>query len=176
MDEIIIRPVNVEDSEAYIKLNNLVWKVAYKHIFPEEVFIDRDNRLEEKVEEFKTRAYNDNTQIVYVAEHNGKLVGQLSGRILSFYEHFKERGYADLMALYVHPDYQGKGISSKFKKLFIDWAKKNGATKFVIGVLKENTNARKIYEKWGGKLDLHTQPFVKLGIGYEEVFYTYELN
>jgi inosine/xanthosine triphosphate pyrophosphatase family protein len=45
----------------------------------------------------------------------------------------------------------------------------------VIGVLKDNHKARKVYEKWGGKLDNHEQPFVKLGVGYDEVFYTYEL-
>lgn len=46
----------------------------------------------------------------------------------------------------------------------------------MIGVLKENDKARKVYEKWGGKLDKYTQPFVKLGVGYDEVFYTYELK
>ena len=55
-------------------------------------------------------------------------------------------------------------------------AKSNGATKFVIGVLKDNHNAKKVYEKWGGKLDEYTQPFVKLGVGYDEVFYTYDLT
>lgn len=49
-------------------------------------------------------------------------------------------------------------------------------TKFVDGVLKDNHNARKVYEKWGGKLDEYTQPFVKLGVSYDEVFYTYDLT
>ena len=68
------------------------------------------------------------------------------------------------------------GIGSKFKNIFVEWAKKHGATKYVIGVLKDNQNARKVYEKWGGKLDEYTQPFVKLGVGYDEVFYTYDLE
>ena len=96
--------------------------------------------------------------------------------MLSHYEHFGKMGYADLGAIYIHPDYQGLGIGSKLKQIFIDWAKSNGATKFVIGVLKDNHNARKIYEKWGGKLDEYTQPFVKLGVEYDEVFYTYDLT
>ena len=67
------------------------------------------------------------------------------------------------------------GIGTKFKNLFVDWAKENGATKFVIGVLKDNFKARRVYEKWGGKLDSYTQPFIKLGVEYDECFYTFEI-
>ena len=88
---------------------------------------------------------------------------------------FNERGFADLEAMYIYPEYQGLGIASRFKELFVNWAKSNGATKFVIGVLKDNVKARKVYEKWGGVLDDYTQPIVKLGVGYDEVFYTYNI-
>ena len=60
--------------------------------------------------------------------------------------------------------------------MFEKWAKENGATKYVIGVLRDNYKARKVYEKWGGKLDEYVQPFVKLGVEYDEVFYTYNLE
>ena len=113
--------------------------------------------------------------MTYVAESNGRVVGFIFGRIGSGYEHFNSLGYADLEALYIHPEYQGMGIASKFKDIFISWAKENGATKFVIGVLKENHKARKVYEKWGGMLDKFEQPFIKLGVPYDEVFYTYDL-
>ena len=35
--------------------------------------------------------------------------------------------------------------------------------------------ARKVYESWGGKLSEFEEDFVKLGVGYPEVFYTYDL-
>ena len=123
----------------------------------------------------RVRIQNDNMSLSYVAEIEGKIVGFVFGRMISHYEHFGERGYADLEAIYIHPDYQGLGMGNKFKQIFVDWAKSNGATKFVIGVLKDNHNARKVYEKWGGKLDEYTQPFVKLGVEYDEVFYTFDL-
>ena len=176
MKNIIIRKVQPVDAEQFIKLVNYVWRVTYSHIFPEAVFIDREKKAETRIKEFDKYYYNDNTKMVYVAEHGEKIVGVIFGRIDSGYEYFNEKGYADLEALYIHPDYQGLGISSKFKNLFLNWAKENGATKFIIGVLKDNLNARKVYEKWGGKLDEHTQPFVKLGVGYDEVFYTYNLE
>ena len=48
MKNIIIRKVKSEDAEQYIKLGNLVWRIAYRHIFPEEVFIDRESKEDRK--------------------------------------------------------------------------------------------------------------------------------
>ena len=42
-------------------------------------------------------------------------------------------------------------------------------------MLKNNAKGRAVYENWGGKLDDYTKSFVKLGVGYEEVFYTFEI-
>ncbi len=61
------------------------------------------------------------------------------------------------------------------KNIFEAWAIENGASKYVIGVLKDNKKARKVYESWGGKLSSYEESYVKLGIGYPEVFYTYNL-
>ena len=176
MKNIIIRKVKSEDAEQYIKLGNLVWRIAYRHIFPEEVFIDRESKEQVKIKEFDNYHYNNEKRMVYVAEENSKIVGFVLGRLDSGYPYYDEKGFADLESLYIHPDYQGYGIATTFKNMFENWAKEKGSTKYVIGVLKENHNARKVYEKWGGKLDEYTQPFVKLGIGYDEVFYTYDLE
>ncbi|MBR4406814.1 MAG: N-acetyltransferase [Clostridia bacterium] len=174
--DIIIRPVKSEDAVQYTNLHNFVWRVAYKDIFPEEVFVDKESKTQQRIESFPQFARNDNTQMGYIAEVDGKIVGFVSGAITSFYPYFAERGFADLTGIYIHPDFQGKGIGSDFRKIFEKWASDNGATKYVIGVLKDNHNARKVYETWGGKLASHTQPLIKLGKEYEEVFYTFTLN
>ena len=169
-----IRALRKDDAREYVELHNIIWRDAYSHIFPEEVFIDREKNSHERikwVENFE----NNNKQIGYVAFAGNKLIGLMGATIVSNYEHFKNKGYAELTGLYIHPQYQGIGIANEFKNIFIEWAIKNGATKYVIGVLADNTKARKVYEKWGGKLDSYSQPFVKLGVDYKEVFYTYEL-
>jgi GNAT superfamily N-acetyltransferase len=171
----IIRKVEPKDARQYVELHNYVWRKAYKNIFPNEVFEDRETRTEEKISGFAENYFNDNNQICYVAESDGKIVGFMFGTIKATYPYFEKKGFADLVALYIHPDFQHIGIGTKFKEIFTSWAKENGAKKFVIGVLKDNKPARKAYESWGGKLDDHTQPFVKLGVGYDEVFYTYEI-
>ena len=151
-----------------------IWRDTYKNIFPEEVFIDRESKLEEKVKDFDNKMQNNEKSIAYVATYNGKIIGTMCGSIKSSYSHFEE--YADLIGLYIDQKFQGYGIGTAFKNIFEDWAIQNGATKYVIGVLKDNHKARKAYESWGGHLSEYEQDFVKLGIGYPEVFYTYKLK
>lgn len=170
-----IRELRSTDAREYVELHNLVWRDAYGHIFPEEVFVDRENNSNKRIEWVENFENNDK-QIGYVAFVDDKLVGLMGATSISNYEYFKNKGYAELTGLYIHPKYQGIGIANEFKKVFIEWAVKNGTTKYVIGVLKDNYKARKVYEKWGGKLEDYTQPFVKLGVDYEELFYTYELK
>lgn len=54
-------------------------------------------------------------------------------------------------------------------------AKENWATKYVIGVLKNNNKAREIYESCGGKISNYESNYAKLGVAYDEVFYTYDI-
>ena len=61
------------------------------------------------------------------------------------------------------------------KDIFTKWAEENKADKFVIGVLKDNSKARKVYESWGGTLSEHEHEFMQMGVGYPEVFYTFAL-
>lgn len=173
-DLLKIRKVKSEDARDWFILVNKVWRDAYSHIFPEEVFIEKDNQVEEKAKTFTDKMQNNDKSIAYVAEYDGEIIGIMSGSINSSYEYFNCE-YADLIALYVDPQFQGYGIGSSFKEIFEQWAIENGASKYVIGVLKDNLKARKVYESWGGILSEHIQDFYKLGVGYPEVFYTYNL-
>ena len=67
-ESIIIRKVNENDAYNWFLLVNKVWRYAYKDIFPEEVFIDRDNKIEQKVKTFSETMKNDNKNIAYVAD------------------------------------------------------------------------------------------------------------
>lgn len=176
MENIVIRPIRDADAKNYLNLTDVVWRDAYKHIFPEEVFVKKEERSKEMVKTFSDFVYHRDDQMCYVAEVEGKLVGLVSAKVGTNYDHFKDVVDAELMALYILPEYQGKGIGSTFKNLFVDWARQKGAKKFLIGVLKDNHKARKVYERWGGVLNEYSQPFVRLGIAYDEVFYTYDLN
>ncbi len=173
-DRFIYRKIENKDAKDWFMLLNRVWRNAYKDIFPEEVFIEKDNKIDEKIKTFSEVMKNNNEDIAYVAEYDDKIIGLMCGSIKSGYGYFHEN-YADLIALYIDPEYQGLGIGSSLKRIFENWAEENGATKYVIGVLNDNEKARKVYETWGGELSEYTQAFVKMGVGYKEVFYTYYL-
>ena len=174
-DLIKIRKIKLEDASKFCILKNKVWRDAYKDIFPEEVFLEKENEVEEKALKLKEKLKKGlENAIIYVAEYEGKLVGLMCATLKTSYEHFGEE-YADLEALYIDPEYQGLGIGSRFKNIFEEWARENGFTKYVIGVLKENHKARKVYESWGGVLQDYEQGFVKLGVSYPEVFYVVNL-
>ena len=175
VDSVTIRKANPEDARGWEILVNRVWRDAYRHIFPEEVFLERENRLEEKAARFRDWAKNDSESITCVAECDGIIIGIMCGSIRSFYEPFHS-DYADLIALYIDPAFQGRGIGTRFRKTFEEWARENGASKYVIGVLKENHKARIVYESWGGRLSEQEEAFVKRNAAYPVVFYTFSLN
>ena len=172
--EIKYRPVKNEDAFEWYTLLDEVWHDAYGHIFPQEVFDGRDYAREERANGFENK-YVGERKIAYVAECDGKIVGLMFGTLDTDYECFKN-GYADLTALYVYPEYQGKGIGTALRDIFTDWAKAKNADKYVIGVLKDNTKARKVYESWGGELSDYEYDFVVMNVGYPIVFYTLEIK
>lgn len=169
------RKANSEDARGWYTLSNQVWRDAYHHIFAEEVFLEKENKLETKIASFKDWGKNDSESITYVAEYDGSIIGIMCGAIRSSFEPFRLE-YADLIAMYVDPAFQGRGIGSAFRKIFEEWAGRNGASQYVIGVLKENHKARRVYEAWGGKLSEYEKAFVKWNVAYPEVFYTFCLK
>ncbi|MCR4738824.1 MAG: GNAT family N-acetyltransferase [Lachnospiraceae bacterium] len=172
--DIKYRPVRKEDGYEWHTLLCRVWRSAYSHIFPVEVFDERDKYIEDKARQFTEDKFTGDRKIAYVAEHAGKIVGLMFGTLDSDYEYFKNE-YADLVALYVYPDYQGMGIGTALRDIFVEWAWGKGAGRYVIGVLKDNAKARKVYESWGGTLSEHEQDFIVMNVGYPESFYTFEL-
>ncbi len=172
--EIRYRQIRKEDGYEWYTLLSRVWRTAYRDIFPEEVFDRRDKVMPDKIRTFSVEKFLGERKIACVAECDGKIVGLMFGTLDSNYEYFKN-DYADLVALYVYQDYQGMGIGTSLKEIFIKWAREKGAVRFVIGVLKDNAKARRVYESWGGTLSEHEQDFVVMNVGYPEAFYTFEL-
>ena len=172
--DIKYRQVRTEDGYEWYTLLSRVWRTAYAHIFPKEYFDARDKSVESKAREFTKEMFAGDRKTAYVAESGGKIVGLMFGTLDSDYDYFKG-DHADLVALYVYPEYQGMGVGTALKDIFVKWARTKEAEKFVIGVLKENHKARKVYESWGGKLSDHEQDFMIMGKGYPEVFYVFNL-
>lgn len=175
INSIVIRPAKPEDGRAWWTLVNQVWQDAYAHIFPEEVFLERAKRVEENIASFQGWVKNDSERITCVAECDGRIIGIMCGSIRCAHAPF-DSDYADLGAIYIDPAFQGRRIGTAFRKSFEEWARKNGAFQYVIGVLKENQKARRVYEAWGGKLCQQETDFVKWNVAYPMLFYTFSIH
>lgn len=175
MAKIKIRETKASDAAQRIALHNLVWRYAYKNIFPEEVFVAREAKTQKRIEDFAKYSLSNKERISLVAEEGGNIVGLMSGLLTTQYEYFAKQGYAELQALYIHPDYQHLGLGTSLKNEFEKWARHKGATKYVVGVLGQNEAARKVYKRWGGKLSRRKNPMNVGGNEYEERFYTFDL-
>ncbi len=167
----VLKPDDCHEAKRVI---NMVWRDAYKHIFPVEVFDSKDKKLQESSKKLENLLKN-NKIFGFIAKNNNKIVGVSIGAFQSEYEHYDKLGYSDLQVLYILPDFQKLGIGSKFFKLITDILKDKNKTKMVICALAENYKARSVYEKWGGKLDTFTKDYFIEGKSYKDVFYLFDL-
>ena len=172
--EITIEALKIADCYESKKVINSVWRDAYKHIFPEEVFDNKDRKLQESAKKLENLLKNDKI-FGFIAKNDNKIVGVVIGAYESEYEHYASLGYSDLQIIYILPEYQKCGIGSKFFNLIKNVLKQNKKTKMVICALAENHIARSVYEKWGGKLDTYQKDYIVEGKSYKDVFYLFEL-
>lgn len=125
------------------------WRVAYKGIVSDE-YLDglkyeaRENSFRERILE------KDSGKLIYVYEDEriNKIVG-----IIYFGKPLEEIQYGgEIYDLYVLPAFQKQGIGRQLIKEAINKLGEINCKNIIIWALKDNINARKFYEKIGGKL------------------------
>lgn len=85
--------------------------------------------------------------VILVAELDRKIVGFIDYYILpSVWEKWNE---ATINYLFIHKDYQGRGIGSKLLKEVIKQTDKMGIMELHVGTEKENKRAIRLYKKHG---------------------------
>ena len=73
--DINYRKIRKEDGYEWYTLLSKVWRSAYGHIFPEEVFDEREKNIEAKAGGFTEEKFSGDRKIAYVAECDGKIAG-----------------------------------------------------------------------------------------------------
>ena len=85
--------------------------------------------------------------MILVAELDRKIVGFIDYYVLpSVWEKWNE---ATINYLFIHKDYQGRGIGSKLLKEVIKQTDKMGIMELHVGTEKENKRAIRLYKKHG---------------------------
>ncbi|MGO0059796.1 N-acetyltransferase family protein [Brevibacillus fluminis] len=118
-----MRPSDIQHVQICAKTS---WNATYNGIIPIEV-----------QERFLKSAYNEEMMLrriershVYVAELNAKIVG------FANFSFVREDGQVELFAIYLYPEYQGKGIGSAL--LHEGIKNSQGIKEIYINVEKEN--------------------------------------
>ena len=168
MRKIVIRKVKYEDIEQIVDINIKDWKKVYKGIIDDDI-LNNLNR-EEKIKKWREH-YNIGN--VIVAEENGVILGYCRYEDNANDEDLKID--SEIIALYVDCDTLGMGIGRKLVEYVMKDLKNKNKTKMIIWCLEKNQNARKFYEKMGGKLIYAERYFEKEGRKYKEVGYVYDI-
>lgn len=86
------------------------------------------------------------SSLISIIEH-GKLQG-----FISYYNNDPDKENAFLTLIAIHPDYQGKGIGKKLLSFSIVDLEEKKIKNYSLEVLKDNTTAIALYNKFGFKI------------------------
>ena len=106
------------------------------------------NVAEEQEKEFIRNILEDNEQDWFVAEYDGKVIGQCSVAIVRKTERCCHRAEVTFVIL---KDYCGMGIGGKLMQQCINWCKDKGVTQIELCVVDDNKQAINMYESFGFK-------------------------
>jgi GNAT superfamily N-acetyltransferase len=131
----MVRCARQSDTAAFGEIYAHAWKAAYQGILPDEYL---DSLTAENCTP-KAIAPEENA----VARAAGKAAG-----LINFGEGREEKtGCGEIRAIYVLPEYWGKGCGKELFQYATEKLKEEGFKKAFLWVLKDNARARKFYGK-----------------------------
>lgn len=147
MDKIEIIKPKIEDQVA---INHLAKQVHKMHVnWKPDLFLDIDQvisigRLEKLLE----------TNSIYVAKQKDKIIGYIIINIIEKDNGFiRYRKLLSIDTLCIDEKYRGQGIGTRMLEFAKELGKNNSCTDMHLTVNPQNTNAIKVYEKFGMEID-----------------------
>lgn len=134
---ITIRKMHYEDTKQVQSIAKKTWNATYEGIIPLEV---QNNFLKSNYSDESMKQRIERS-IVYVAEVKGKVVG------FANYSTVRDGGKVELAAIYLYPEFQGKGIGTALLQQVVKELK--GLKEIYINVEKDNKIGMNFYEAKG---------------------------
>jgi GNAT superfamily N-acetyltransferase len=160
----MVRPATVDDAQEIARVQVASWRSAYKELLPGDFL---DSLSEREYTERWTRFIDRGSSRVYVAEHDGELIGFASGGR----ERAGETGYTgELYAIYILDAFQRHGHGRELVKAVVTGLREMRLDDMIIWVLRDNQPARRFYERLGG-VYVRAQPTTIDSATLEEVSY-----
>lgn len=137
-----IRPAAPHDVEGMSRVVDSAWRENYKALFSEEQIAAFTG--EYRRESF-TKLINGGKD-VFVLLCDGKVTAVCAAQTC---EERPFEGYAEIMLLYVAPEWQRKGLGKKLLSHTLRKMRGKGYKSAVLDTAEKNDAARKFYEKFG---------------------------
>ena len=141
---VIIRKPAIDDAKAIINIISVAdTETKFLARNPGEFPV---TEKQEKI--FIEKVLNDNDTDWFVAEYDGKIIGQCSVGLVSKNERYRHRAEVTFAIL---KDFWGLGIGGKLMQQCIAWCKDKKVTQIELDVVTGNKRAIKMYEGFGFK-------------------------
>lgn len=133
-------PASEDDAMTIVALRQKVWASTYRGIYPDSMIDDFDYawHRDKELQRIRHPAYD-----VYRIVKGDLSIGYLTMR--------KAEGI-QLQSLYLVDAYQRQGVGRKAFDFIISYCKENNARSFTCHCVPENRNARRFYERMGGRI------------------------
>ncbi|MFI6488566.1 GNAT family N-acetyltransferase [Streptomyces sp. NPDC050564] len=168
MSGLLVREMTLADCDRVAEIRIRGWQIAYKGLIPQP-YLDA---LSVERDAARRRAYFElggGEVVNLVAERHGEVVGWACHG--PYRDDEVRAGDVELYAIYVHPDRVGEGVGRALLRESADRCAAAGHARMLLWVLKENTPARRFYERAGFATDGAEEPFDVDGVAVPEVRY-----
>ncbi|MFF3638812.1 GNAT family N-acetyltransferase [Streptomyces sp. NPDC002250] len=166
-----IRPMVLGDCDRVSEIRIRGWRHAYRGLMPQP-YLDALS-VARDAERRRTWFEQGNGAVVnLVAERGGEVVGWAASG--PYRDGEVRTGDAELYAVYLDPDHLGTGVGRALLAESVERCA--GHPRMLLWVLKENTRARRFYERAGFRWDGAEEPFEAGGELVPEVRYARALG
>jgi ribosomal protein S18 acetylase RimI-like enzyme len=167
--EFIVRPATLNDAEQVARVHVASWQSAYRDILPPEFLSTLS--VERRTEAWK-RVLEQGTGSVLVATGG-------AGAVLGFCQVGPNRAEpaefsGEVYAIYLLDEERGRGVGRALFAQGMAWLRAQALPGVLVWVLALNGEARRFYERLGGRLvaerpiAVGAQPFVEVAYGWSE--------
>lgn len=157
----MIRQATVKDAPSISKIHASSWKAAYQSLLPR-------SYLDGIVQDFWVEPFTTwlstgemTAQMVFDMDIPVGCIAYCKSREASLAD------WAEIVSIYLLPDYFGKGLGKKLMFTAMEDLKKQGFTNLFLWVLEGNQRASLFYENLGFT---PTEDRIKMDIGGKEIF------
>ncbi|MFC8673423.1 GNAT family N-acetyltransferase [Streptomyces griseorubiginosus] len=172
-ERFLVRPMTLDDCDRVGEIRVRGWQSAYRGLVPRS-YLDAMSP-ERDAERHRARFAQGDPDIVnLVAEWDGDVVGWACHG--PYRDGEVRTADAELYAVYVDPRRYGSGIGQALLREALWNRTALGHDRMYLWVLKDNTRARRFYERAGFEADGTEEPFEADGVPVPEVRYVRPLT